>query len=105
MKCLRSENAVEFVATVATIREEQGIRNERSVTFTPEQISSAERMIRTIAQAAHAMLFDKFLPKTLWAEIVHMHSAFVWRRSVLVAQKNAVGRFLSAKKTCGVLCD
>jgi hypothetical protein len=47
-----------------------GIRREFSCRYTPEQNGVAERNNRSIVEAAGAMLEEKSMPKSYWAEAV-----------------------------------
>ena len=49
---------------------EQGIRHEVTVAYSPEQNGVAERMNRTLCEAARAMLSHAHLEKEYWAEAI-----------------------------------
>ncbi|GJR16658.1 putative ribonuclease H-like domain-containing protein [Tanacetum coccineum] len=51
--------------------ENQGIKQEFSNARTPQQNGVAERMNRTLIEAARTMLADSHLPTTFWAEAVN----------------------------------
>lgn len=69
VKVMRSDNGTEFVnVDVTKILEENGIRHQRTVPYSPEQNGSAEREMRTIVEAARTMIHAKNLPIKLWAE-------------------------------------
>ncbi|GKF53468.1 putative ribonuclease H-like domain-containing protein, partial [Tanacetum coccineum] len=48
----------------------KGIKQEYSNARTPQQNGVAERMNRTLIEAARTMLADSLLPTTFWAEEV-----------------------------------
>ncbi|GKE62446.1 retrovirus-related pol polyprotein from transposon TNT 1-94, partial [Tanacetum coccineum] len=50
---------------------EKGIKQEFSNARTPQQNGVAERMNRTLIEAARTMLADSHLPTTFWAEAVN----------------------------------
>ncbi|GJU53736.1 putative ribonuclease H-like domain-containing protein [Tanacetum coccineum] len=52
----------------------KGIKQEYSNARTPQQNGVAERMIRTLIEAARTMLADSLLPTTFWAEAVKLHN-------------------------------
>ncbi|GJZ35296.1 retrovirus-related pol polyprotein from transposon TNT 1-94 [Tanacetum coccineum] len=52
-------------------RERKGIKQEFSNARTPQQNGVAERMNRTLIEAARTMLADSHLPTTFWAEAVN----------------------------------
>lgn len=68
----RSDNGLEFV-NVAVIKlfEMNGVRHQRTVTYTPEQNGRAEREMRTIVEAARTMLHSRNLDIVFWAEAVN----------------------------------
>ncbi|GKG04775.1 putative ribonuclease H-like domain-containing protein, partial [Tanacetum coccineum] len=50
---------------------EKGIKQEFSNARTPQQNRVAERMNKTLIEAARTMLADSHLPTTFWAEAVN----------------------------------
>ncbi|GJZ10512.1 putative ribonuclease H-like domain-containing protein [Tanacetum coccineum] len=60
---LRIRECMNFVST-------KGIKQEYSTARTPQQNGVAERMNRTLIEAARTMLADSLLPTTFWAEAV-----------------------------------
>ena len=54
----------EFEAYLKT----EGVRHELSIPKTPEQNGTAERMNRTLVEAARSMLSGSHLPPKFWAE-------------------------------------
>lgn len=72
IKRLRSDNGTEFVnAAVKRLLEENGIRHQRTVPYTPEQNGAAERENRTLIEAARTMLQAKEMKNEFWAEAVN----------------------------------
>ncbi|GJV99358.1 putative ribonuclease H-like domain-containing protein [Tanacetum coccineum] len=55
-----------------TFREVKGIKQEFSNARTPQQNGVAERINRTLIEAARTMLADSHLPTTFWAEAVNI---------------------------------
>ncbi|GKD52261.1 putative ribonuclease H-like domain-containing protein [Tanacetum coccineum] len=53
----------------------KGIKQEYSNARTPQQNEVAERMNRTLIEAARTMLADSLLPTTFWAEAVSVTTA------------------------------
>ncbi|GJR19629.1 ribonuclease H-like domain-containing protein [Tanacetum coccineum] len=65
----RSDNGTEFKNRVMLeFCGEKGIKQEFSNARTPQQNGVAERMNRTLIEAARTMLADSHLPTTFWAE-------------------------------------
>ncbi|GJW02432.1 putative ribonuclease H-like domain-containing protein [Tanacetum coccineum] len=68
----RSDNGTEFKNRVMLeFCGEKGIKQEFSNARTPQQNGVAERMNRTLIEAARTMLADSHLPTTFWAEAVN----------------------------------
>ncbi|GJX82087.1 ribonuclease H-like domain-containing protein [Tanacetum coccineum] len=67
----RSENALNFKnRDMLEFCGNKGIKQEYSNARTPQQNGVAERMNRTLIEAARTMLADSLLPTTFWAEAV-----------------------------------
>ncbi|GJV83277.1 putative ribonuclease H-like domain-containing protein, partial [Tanacetum coccineum] len=72
VKIIRSDNGTEFKNRVMLeFCGEKGIKQEFSNARTPQQNGVAERMNRTLIEAARTMLADSHLPTTFWAEAVN----------------------------------
>ncbi|GKA30481.1 putative ribonuclease H-like domain-containing protein [Tanacetum coccineum] len=72
VKIIRSDNGIEFKNRVMLeFYGEKGIKQEFSNARTPQQNGVAERMNRTLIEAARTMLADSHLPTTFWAEAVN----------------------------------
>ncbi|GKF19967.1 putative ribonuclease H-like domain-containing protein, partial [Tanacetum coccineum] len=59
---------------------EKGIKQEFSNARTPQQNGVAERINRTLIEAARTMLVDSHLPTTFWAEAVNT-ACYTFNRS------------------------
>ncbi|GJW23282.1 putative RNA-directed DNA polymerase [Tanacetum coccineum] len=72
VKIIRTDNGTEFKNRVMLeFCGEKGIKQEFSNARTPQQNGVAERMNRTLIEAARTMLADSHLPTTFWAEAVN----------------------------------
>ncbi|GKG16232.1 putative ribonuclease H-like domain-containing protein [Tanacetum coccineum] len=68
---VRSDNGTEFKnRDMLGFCGNKGIKQEYSNARTPQQNGVAERMNRTLIEAARTMLADSLLPTTFWAEAV-----------------------------------
>ncbi|GJY92385.1 putative ribonuclease H-like domain-containing protein [Tanacetum coccineum] len=68
---IRSDNGTEFKnRDMLEFCRNNGIKQEYSNARTPKQNRVAERMNRTLIEAARTMLADSLLPTTFWAEAV-----------------------------------
>lgn len=71
VKIIRSDNGGEYLSNdLRSWLAEKGIQHERSTPYTPQQNGVAERMNRTIVEAARSMLHGKKVPLELWGEAV-----------------------------------
>ncbi|GKB41389.1 putative ribonuclease H-like domain-containing protein [Tanacetum coccineum] len=71
VKIIRSDNGIEFKnRDMLEFCGNKGIKQEYSNAITPQQNGVAERMNRTLIEAARTMLADSLLPTTFWAEAV-----------------------------------
>ncbi|GKA35291.1 putative ribonuclease H-like domain-containing protein [Tanacetum coccineum] len=71
VKIIRSDNVTEFKnRDMLKFCGNKGIKQEYSNARTPQQNGVAERMNRTLIEAARTMLADSLLPTTFWAEAV-----------------------------------
>ncbi|GKA19238.1 putative ribonuclease H-like domain-containing protein [Tanacetum coccineum] len=72
VKSIRSDNGTEFKnRDMLEFFGDKGIKQEYSNARTPQQNGVAERMNRTLIEAARTMLADLLLPTTFWAEAVN----------------------------------
>nr|GFB18901.1 ribonuclease H-like domain-containing protein [Tanacetum cinerariifolium] len=71
VKTIRCDNGIEFKNRVMNeFCKEKGIKREYNVARTPRQNRVAERINKTLIEAAWTMLADSKLPTTFWAEAV-----------------------------------
>lgn len=78
---LRSDNGGEYISReMQEFCRQSGVVLEYTMSYTPEQNGTAERMNRTLVEKARAMIYESGLPKDLWGEAV-MSSVFVTNRS------------------------
>lgn len=56
---------------VKALLENSGIQHQTSTPYTPQQNGSAERVLRTIVEAARTLISSKNLSKNLWAEAIN----------------------------------
>ncbi|GJV71213.1 ribonuclease H-like domain-containing protein [Tanacetum coccineum] len=71
VKIIRSDNGTEFKnRDMLEFCGNKGIKQEYSNARTPQQNRVAERMNRTLIEAARTMLADSLLPTTFWAEAI-----------------------------------
>ncbi|GJV10794.1 zinc finger, CCHC-type containing protein [Tanacetum coccineum] len=71
VKIIRSDNGTEFKnRDMLEFCGNKGIKQEYSNARTPQQNGVAERMNRTLIEAARTMLADSLLPTTFWAEAI-----------------------------------
>ena len=69
MKRVRSDNGTEFKNTnIKEFLDEEGIKHEFSVPYTPQQNGVVERKNRTLKEAARAMLDEYKTPTNYWVE-------------------------------------
>ncbi|CAH0732045.1 unnamed protein product, partial [Brenthis ino] len=81
VKRIRSDRGREFVNDdLKLFYEENGIVQETTCSYTPQQNSICERMNRTLADRVRAMLLETNLPKYLWGEAMRC-AAYVINRS------------------------
>ncbi|GJV64245.1 putative ribonuclease H-like domain-containing protein [Tanacetum coccineum] len=72
VKIIRSDNGTEFKnRDMLEFCRNKGIKQEYSNARTSQQNGVAERMNRTLIEAARTMLADSLLPTTFWAEAVN----------------------------------
>ncbi|GJU25304.1 putative ribonuclease H-like domain-containing protein [Tanacetum coccineum] len=80
----RSDNGTEFKnINMLEFCGNKGIKQEYSNARTPQQNGVAERMNRTLIEAARTMLADSLLPTTFWAEAVST-ACYIFNRILLV---------------------
>ncbi|GJW62925.1 putative ribonuclease H-like domain-containing protein [Tanacetum coccineum] len=78
VKIIRSDNGTEFKnRDMLEFYGNKGIKQEYSNARTPQQNGVAERMNRTLIEAARTMLADSLLPTTFWAEALVLLAIFL----------------------------
>ncbi|GJT13827.1 retrovirus-related pol polyprotein from transposon TNT 1-94 [Tanacetum coccineum] len=104
VKIIRSDNGTEFKNRgMLEFCGEKGIKQEFSNARTPQQNGVAERMNRTLIEAARTMLADSLLPTTFWAEAVKYSFAILQQglgesyagRNVQIQDSTSIGFGLS----------
>lgn len=81
VKRIRTDRGGEFVNdNLGLFYEENGIKQETTCAYTPQQNSVCERMNRTLTDRVRAMLLETNLPKYLWGEVIRC-AAYVINRS------------------------
>ena len=69
IKRVRSDNRTEFKNTnIEEFLDEEGIKHEFSVPYTPQQNGVVERKNRTLMEAARAMLDEYKTPTNYWLD-------------------------------------
>lgn len=81
IKILRSDNGREYINNkFIDYFKKNGIKHETSVPHSPSQNGVAERMNRTLVEAARCMISDGQMPESSWAEAVST-AAYIRNRS------------------------
>jgi transposase InsO family protein len=72
IKCLRTDRGGEFTSLEFNkFCEQHGIKRQLTTAYTPQQNGVAERKNRTVMNMVRAILYEKKVPRTLWAEAVN----------------------------------
>ncbi|RVW14603.1 Retrovirus-related Pol polyprotein from transposon RE1 [Vitis vinifera] len=72
VKVLRTDNGGEYTSKEFSVFcQEAGIVHQLTAPYSPQQNGVSERKNRTVMEMARCMLFEKKLPKLLWAEAVN----------------------------------
>ncbi|WJZ92889.1 hypothetical protein VitviT2T_011862 [Vitis vinifera] len=72
VKVLRTDNGGEYTSKEFRVFcQEAGIVHQLTAPYSPQQNGVSERKNRTVMEMARCMLFEKKLPKLLWAEAVN----------------------------------
>jgi hypothetical protein len=71
LQAIRCDNAGEYQALAARLRQENGVVLEFTTPYTPEQNGVAERLNRTLTTKIRAMLAEAELPQWLWGEAAY----------------------------------
>ncbi|GJW37293.1 putative ribonuclease H-like domain-containing protein [Tanacetum coccineum] len=88
VKIIRSDNGTEFKnRNMLEFCGNKGIKQEYSNARTPQQNEVAERMNRTLIEAARTMLADSLLPTTFWVEAVNT-ACYIFNRVRVTKPQN-----------------
>lgn len=88
IKCLRTDRGGEFnSAEFNDFCKQQGVKRQLTTAYTPQQNGVAERKNRTVMNLVRAMLSEKKVPKTFWAEAARW-AIHVLNRSPTLAVKD-----------------
>ncbi|KAE8982608.1 hypothetical protein PR003_g16042 [Phytophthora rubi] len=80
IKRIHSDNGGEYTGRLfKEYLSKQGIRHEKTVTYTPQQNELAERMNRSLVEMARCMFYHECIDKKWWAEAVNT-SAWITNR-------------------------
>ncbi|KAG8492529.1 hypothetical protein CXB51_009791 [Gossypium anomalum] len=72
IKTIRSDNGTEYTsAQFQALCKDAGIKHQLTNVYTPQQNGVSERKNRSLMDMARCLLFEKNLPKTMWAEAVN----------------------------------
>ncbi|KAG8475459.1 hypothetical protein CXB51_032225 [Gossypium anomalum] len=72
IKTIRSDNGTEYTsAQFQSLCKDAGIKHQLTNVYTPQQNGVSERKNRSLMEMAKCLLFEKNLPKTMWAEAVN----------------------------------
>lgn len=70
---LRSDNGAEYVSNeFKMLCDEEGIKHQLTVPYTPQQNGVSERKKRIVMEMARCLLHEKELPKEFWTEAINM---------------------------------
>ena len=90
LRCLRTDNGSEYVnRKFKSYLQDNGIRHQMTVPYTPQQNGVSERLNRTLLDSARSMLHQAGMPKRFWAEAVY-NANYVRNRSPTKRLKNVV---------------
>ena len=78
-KAIRSDNGGEYIGMKPWL-DSKGIEFQPSAPHSPAQNGAAERLNRTLTELMRAMILEKDLPQTLWAEAIN-HAVYIRNRS------------------------
>lgn len=71
MKCLRTDRGGEYLSQEFTdFCNEQGIRRQLTIAYTPQQNGIAKRKNRTVMNMVRSMLTTRKVPRVFWPEAV-----------------------------------
>lgn len=94
IKNIRSDNSTEFINKhFQSYCRDNGINQQTSVPYTPQQNGVAERYNRTILDRIRCMLFDADLPKKFWGEAGNTAVFLINRRPKEKSELSAEEKF------------
>ena len=72
IKTLRSDNGTEYTShEFEAFLQKSGIHHQLTITYTPQQNGVSERKNKSVMNMSRCLLFEKDMPKQLWAEAVN----------------------------------
>ncbi|KAG8485650.1 hypothetical protein CXB51_018843 [Gossypium anomalum] len=72
IKTIRSDNGTEYtLAQFQSLCKDAGIKHQLTNVYTPQQNGVSERKNRSLMDIARCLLFEKNLPRIMWAEAVN----------------------------------
>ncbi|KAG8501874.1 hypothetical protein CXB51_004547 [Gossypium anomalum] len=72
IKTIRSDNGTEYTsAQFQALCKDAGIKHQLTNVYTPQQNGVSERKNMSLIDMARCLLFEKNLPKTIWAEAIN----------------------------------
>ncbi|KAG8492427.1 hypothetical protein CXB51_009682 [Gossypium anomalum] len=72
IKTIRSDNGTEYTSTqFQALFKDAGIKHQLTNVYTPQQNGVSERKNKSLMDMARCLLFEKNLPKIMWAEAVN----------------------------------
>lgn len=87
IKCLRTDRGGEFTSSeFNNICKQNGIKQQLTTTYTPQQNGVAERKNRTVMNIVRAMLYEKKIPQSFWSEAVNWGDYVLNRCPTLVVK-------------------
>jgi len=99
IKRVRSDNGTEFKNTnIEEFLDEEGIKHEFLVPYTPQQNGVVERKNRTLIEAARVMLDEYKTPTNYWAETVNMTCHAINRLYLHKKREKTAYELLTSKK-------
>lgn len=87
IKCLRTDRGGEYNSTeFKEFCKEHGIKQQLTTAYTPQQNGIAERKKRTIINMGRAVLLEKEIPKSLWADAVQWANHVLNRSPTMIVK-------------------
>jgi Reverse transcriptase (RNA-dependent DNA polymerase) len=99
IKMIRSDNGSEYTSKkFSDLCKANGILQQFSNIYTPQQNGTAERFNRTLVEKARCLLFDANLSKHFWAEAINM-ATYLINKSVINSSGNTADELFFGKKS------